>query len=177
LAGNPQVIVRPAPVDPATRYDAVRRDFPELIFAKPAWTHSADGDWSRVAPLPEDVRFLANLTQHADINVNLASTMTLDFAIHDKPVVNIAFDAGEKPAHGTPLWDFFYQFEHYRPVVELGAARFARSAEDLARHINDYLANPSLDRAARRKLVDLQVGVPVGGSCARILEVLQTISN
>jgi hypothetical protein len=177
LAGSPQVIVRPAPVDLGNRYDVVCRDYPELIFAKPAWAQTMPGDWSRVVPLPEDVQFLANLTQHADINVNVASTMTLDFAIHDKPVVNIAFDAGEKPAHGTPLWDFFYQFEHYRPVVELGAARFARSPEDLARHINDYLANPSLDREARRKLVDLQVGVPIGGSSARIVEVLQAISN
>lgn len=177
LAGNPQVIVRPAPVDPGSRYDMVRRDYPELIFAQPAWAQSMPGDWSHVAPLPEDVQFLANLTQHTDVNVNLASTMTLDFAIHDRPVVNIAFDAGEKPAHGTPLWDFFYQFEHYRPVVELGAARFARSPEDLVRHINEYLADPSLDREARRKLVELQVGVPIGGSSARIVEVLQAISN
>lgn len=177
VAGNPQVIVRPAPVDTATRYRAVRHDFPELIFARPAWAHTVAGDWSRAIPLPEDVQFLANLTEHADLNVNVASTMTLDFAIHDKPVVNIAFDAGEKPAHGTPLWDFFYQFEHYHPVVELSAARFARSPEDLARHINDYLSDPSLDREGRRKLVELEVGVPIGGSSARIAEVLQALSN
>ena len=151
-------MVRPAPVDDGRRYDAVRRDFPEMIFAQPAWVHTAAGDWSRVIPLPEDVQFLANLTQHADLNINMASTMTLDFAIHDKPVVNIAFDVASPPPHGRPLWEFFYRFEHYRPVVELGAARFARSPDELADHVNAYLEDPSLDREGRRKLVELEVG-------------------
>ena len=49
------------------------------------------------------MQFLANLTHHADLNVNLASTMTLDFAIHDKPVVNVAFDPLPPPPLGVPL--------------------------------------------------------------------------
>ena len=55
---------------------------------------------------------LANLTQHADLNVNMASTMTLDFALHDRPVVNVAFDAADPPVLGTPVWDLYYQYEH-----------------------------------------------------------------
>ena len=143
---------------------SVLRDHPELIYARPAWVHTEPGDWSRVIPLPEDVQFLANLTHHADLNVNTASTMTLDFAIHDTPVVNVAFDVADPPPFGVPLWDFFYRFEHYRPVVELGAARFARSPEELAQHVNAYLEDPTLDREARRRLVELEVGVPVGQS-------------
>ena len=53
--------------------------------------------------------------------------MTLDFGLHDKPVVNVAFDVADPPLFGVPVWEYYYQFEHYRPVVELGAARFARS--------------------------------------------------
>lgn len=173
---SPRVLVRPAPVDDGRRYDAVRRDFPEMIFAQPAWVHTVAGDWSRVIPLPEDVQFLANLTQHADLNINMASTMTLDFAIHAKPVVNIAFDLASPPPHGRPLWEFFYRFEHYRPVVELGAARFARSPDELADHVNAYLEDPSLDREGRRKLVELEVGVPLGQSSRRIVETLQRIA-
>jgi len=77
----------------------------------------------------------------------------------------------------VPLWDYYYQFEHYRPVVEIGAARFARSAEDLADHINTYLENPTLDRANRRRLVELEVGVPLGQSSRRIFEVLKSIAH
>lgn len=177
IPGSPQVLLRPTPVDDGRRYQEVRKDYPELIYAQPAWVHTDPGDWSRVIPLPEDVQFLANLTRHADLNVNLASTMTLDFALHDKPIVNVAFNVVSPPPFGVPVWDFYYQFEHYRPVVELGAARFARSPEELAAHVNAYLENPSLERDNRRRLVDLEVGVPLGQSIRRILEVLERIAR
>jgi hypothetical protein len=174
---NPQVILRPAPVDNGSRYEAVRRHFPELIYARPAWAHTTPGEWSRVIPSREDTRFLANLARHADVNVNLASTMTLDFAIHDRPVVNIAFDIADPPPLGKPLWDFYYHFEHYQPVVKLGAARFARSRDELAELINAYLDDPSLDREARQRLVSLQVGVPIGQSSREIIEILKRIGG
>jgi len=177
VRGRPQVLLRPVPVDDGARYEGVRRAYPELIYAQPRWVHTSPGDWSRVIPLPEDVKLLANLTHHADLNINLASTMTLDFAIHDKPVVNIAFDVASPPPFGKPVWEFYYQFEHYRPVVELGAARFARSPDELADHVNAYLENPALDRENRRRLVELEVSLPLGRSSERILEVLKSIAS
>jgi hypothetical protein len=177
IKGNPQVIARPAPVDDGKRYDDVRNAFPGLIFSQPEWIHIRPGDWTSVQPTAGDVKFLANLAHHCDLNINMASTMTLDFAIHDKPVVNIAFDVADPPPFGVSLWDFFYRFEHYRPVVEMGAARFARSSEELAQHVNAYLENPSLDKDNRRRLVELEVGYPIGQSGRRIIEVLEQISE
>jgi hypothetical protein len=177
ITGNPQVLVRPAPVDDGRRYDAVRARYPEIIYAKPGWVHLEPGNWARVMPLEDDPLFLANLTHHADLNVNLASTMTLDFAIHDKPVVNVAFDVADPPLFGMPLWDYYYQFEHYRPVVELGAVRCARSSDQLAEHINAYLLDPALDRDARRKLVEMQLSVPPGQSTDRLVDAVSRISH
>jgi len=177
IIGSPQVLVRPAPVDDGRRYDQVRARYPEIIFAKPAWVDVEPGNWARVMPLREDVVFLANLTAHADLNINLASTMTLDFAIHDKPVVNIAFDVADPPLFRMPLWDYYYQFEHYRTVVELGATRMARSASGLAECVNDYLRDPALDRDARRRLVEMQLPVPPGQAEARLFDVLSRISS
>jgi hypothetical protein len=148
-----------------------------MLFAPPQWVHPSSGHWAAVLPTESDVQFLANLTHHCDLNVNMASTMTLDFAIHDKPVVNVAFDVGSPPPHGTPLWDYYYRFEHYRPVVELRAARFARSREELWDQVSRYLADPSLDRDGRRKLVELEAGPQIGGSLARITETLVSIAN
>ncbi|HEY9449634.1 MAG TPA: hypothetical protein VIQ60_07755 [Gemmatimonadaceae bacterium] len=176
IPGNPQVVLRPAPVDSGARYESVRTRYPELIYAPPEWVHVQPGNWARVMPLAADVAFLANLTRYCDVNVNTASTMTLDFAIHDRPVVNIAFDVASPPWLGQPVWDVYYQYEHYRPVVELGAVRVARSADELATHVSAYLENPALDREARRRLVELEVSLPLGCSNARILDVLDRIS-
>jgi hypothetical protein len=92
-------------------------------------------------------------------------------------VVNIAFDVATPPPFGVPLWDFFYRFEHYRPVVEMGAARFARSPEELVQHVNAYFENPALDREQRKRLVELEVGYPIGKSSSRIIEVLEKIAG
>lgn len=174
---RPRVLLRPSPVDDGARYAAVKAEYPELIYSAPAWLHTDPGNWTRVLPQRSDVQFLANLTAHADMNINLASTMTLDFAIHDKPVVNVAFDAVLPPPLGLPLWDLYYRFEHYRPVVELGAARFARSADELAAHVNAYLDDPTLDRDNRRRFVDLEVDRPLGQASAHIVDVLELIAQ
>jgi hypothetical protein len=177
IKGNPQVMVRPAPVDFSGRYDQLARDYPEMRFCMPKWLKMESNNWSTVVATDEDVQFLANVTHHADLNVNLASTMTMDFAIHDKPVVNVAFDFANPPLFGVPYLNYYYQFEHYRPVVELGAARIADSPEALAKHVNAYLEDPSLDREGRRKFVELEVSLPLGSACGRIVDVLERISR
>lgn len=179
IQGNPQVLLRPAPIDPGRRYDSVRRDFPELIYAQPQWKHhpTANPGFYGLMPSAEDVRFLCNLTHYADLNVNFASTMTLDFAIHDKPVINVVFEVTTPPLFGSSMWDFVRGFEHYDPVVNFGAARFAHTRDELAEHANAYLENPALDREGRKRFVDLEVGAPVGESSKRIIEALVEIAR
>lgn len=177
ILGDPRVLLRPSPADPDDRYNEVRKAYPELIYAAPRWYHPADCDWTKIIPLPQDTQFLANLTHHADLNVNVASTMTLDFAIHDKPVVNIAWDVASPPPFGTSLWDHHYQFEHYRPVIEFGAARFARSPMELSEHINAYLNDPDLDREGRRRFVEFEVAQPLGQASQRVIECLAQIGR
>jgi hypothetical protein len=175
IGGRPQVVLRPSPVDPGARYDRVRREYPELIFAPPQWVRASLHHWAEVFPSEDDVQFLANLTYHTDVNINLGSTMTLDFAIRDTPVVNVAFDVADPPPFGLSLWDHHYQFEHYRPVVDLGAARFARTPLELAEHVEMYLKDPAIDRESRRALVELEVGRPIGRSSQSVVGALEAI--
>jgi hypothetical protein len=177
IKGDPQILLRPSPVDDGSRYREVLEMYPEIIYSRPKWVHPEEDDWEHILPLPGDVLLLANLTHHADLNINTASTMTLDFAIHDKPVVNMAFDVTQPPVFGVPLWEYYYRFEHYRPVVQLKAARFARSRQELAAHVNAYLENPRLDEEGRRKLVELEVGEKSGCSSLRIWETLRQVSR
>jgi hypothetical protein len=172
---HPQVVLRPTPVDAGTRYDGLRGAYPELLYAPPAWVRPKNGGtWADVIPLPEDPQFLANLVHHSDMNVNWASTVTLDFAIHDKPVVNVAFDVGT-PSPTEPR-ELYERCDHYRPVIALGAARVAHSPAELAAHVNAYLGDPSLDREGRRRLVELEIGWPVDHSSQRIVDVLERLS-
>jgi hypothetical protein len=171
IAGDPQLIVRPAPVDVSGRYDVIaqRRN---VVMAQPEWTAEGD-DWSSIAPTPSDVEMLVNLTHYADLNINMASTMTLDFALNDTPVVNIGFDLGPD----RRLAERYYRFDHYRPVVELGAARVARTPDELADHVNAYLADPALDADRRRAFVDFELRVRPGESAGEIGQVVDDLST
>ena len=177
IPGRPQLLLRPSPVDNGSRYAAMRDAFPELVYCPPTWRHPEPERWSLAVPTADDLPLLANLTRHCDVNVNVASTMTLDFALHDRPVVNVAFDMSQPPPLGMPIWDLYYQYDHYRPVMELGAARIARSPDALAAHIAAYIADPALDREGRRRLVELQVMSPLAGASERILDVLERIGD
>ena len=177
IAGGARVLLRPSPVDSGERFDAVRAAFPELIYSPPLWSRVPGMAWSRVMPTAADLRLLANVARYSTLNVNTASTMTLDFALHDRPVVNIAFDATVPPPLGVPLREMYYRFEHYQPVLALGAARVADSPADLARCVNEYVEDPSRDREARRRLVELEVLQPLDGASQRIVAALGRIAE
>ncbi len=175
IPDDPQVVVRTAPVDPGDRFDAVRSAHPWLCWRAPRWSHG-DSDWSQVRPTREDVAELANLVRHADVNVNMASTMSLDFAIADTPVVNLAWDATDPPVHGRPVDELYYRFDHYRAVVDAGAVRLARSPAELAAHVGAYLEDPSLDRAGRRRIVELELGIAPGAATASLVQATMDLA-
>ncbi|WP_442508742.1 hypothetical protein SH528x_000273 [Novipirellula sp. SH528] len=177
IRGNPQVLLRTCPIDDFSRYDAVRRDFPEMIYAQPEWSRSSMKDWFSALPTENDTQMLTNITKHADLNINFASTMTLDFALRDRPVINVEFDVSNPPVFGMPMSDYIHQYEHYRPVIELGAARYAKSRSQLAEHVNAYLENPTLDQEGRQKFAEMQVSMPLGESRQRIVKTLKQLSK
>jgi hypothetical protein len=127
-----------------------------------------DGDPARWSPGLAHVRTLCGSLAHASVNVNFASTMTLDAAVHDLPVVNLAFDDQGPSATLRQM----YTYDHYRPVIELGAARVAGSLESLVDEIRSYLADRSRDREGRRRLLEAQCGAIDGRASARVAAAL-----
>lgn len=171
ITGNPQVVLRPAPVDTSDRFAAVLDRYP-VVLSRPVWRDPGAG-WAAVAPTRQDMELLVNLTRHSNVNINMASTMTLDFALHDTPVVNLGFDVD--PSRN--LAPRYYGFDHYRPVVEFGAARVAKDTESLAAAVNAYLEDPTLDRDARTRFVDYELRIRPGGSILAITEALADIDE
>ncbi len=167
--GHPQVLVRPHPIGGGARFGEVRKRYPEILFTE---TNSTDVryliDWM---PLREDVVLLVNSLAHADLNINHCSTMTLDSCAFDRPVVNLAFDLESGSEMEKRVRDC-YSYDHYRSVLELGAARVAYSLDELIAHVNTYLENPALDRAGRAKLLKFQCGEVDGKAAERAAQCL-----
>ena len=131
-------------------------------------------DSSLLWDLPKnDLEHLVRLLRDADVVINTGSTLAIDAAILDRPVVCIAYD----PAGVLPI-DSYYKFTHMANVIRAGAARLATSPEDLRQKIAAYLNHPNLDREGRRRIVEQQFGRVDGCSAERTAEaIVNTIQS
>lgn len=164
LEGRPQLLVRLHPGDSGSRFQGLN-----VAIQVPG--RRGEGSLGGYCPTVEENRELVSTVAHADVVVNLASTLTLDAAVCDRPVVNVAYDLSPgKPFQA--LAEQFYTYDHYRTVVETGAVRLARSPGELAAHVSAYLRDPALDREGRRRLVDLWCGPVDGGAGHRLASAL-----
>lgn len=157
-----QIVFRRAPTDVSGRHAAVLAEYPGIAVCEPAWK-AGEGDWTQVAPMPEDLELLANVAAHCDAVVNLGSTMALDFAIHGRPAVFVAYD----PAGAEPWVEDLYRLPHFRCVHELQPVHWARSPEELREAVRQALAHPREKAAAREAWLRRTVAMPLDRASER----------
>jgi hypothetical protein len=174
FADNPQMLVRPHPADAGHRYQGWIEKHPEVRLHVPG--EKAQGDVRRLVTSKSDLRLMINTIVHGDVLLNVASTMSIDAAFLDRPIVNVKFDASTATGRVSPGLDV-YGCTHYRPVVASGGVRVADSMDCLVTHVNSYLADPALDRDGRRRIVEEICGRPDGRAAARVAAVLAELAG
>lgn len=117
--------------------------------------------------------WLASLLHHAAVCINVASTLAIDAALCNTPVLGVGFD-GATPLPYERSIRRAYDYTHYRPIVDSGGAPIAGTFEELLALVNGYLADPARDAAGRRRIaeeqawrLDGQAGRRVAGAIAR----------
>ena len=148
LGGPAQLLVRAHPRDDVTKYERFVGE-PNVIVEKP-FKETIVAEGSNVDPSHDNRLHLANTLKHSDVIVNVASTIGIEAAVLDTPVVNIAFDGHDQ----KPFLDSsrrFYQYTHYKPLVDIGAVRVAETPAALIEQVAAYLADPARDREGRAR--------------------------
>lgn len=168
------LLYRPHPKAAPRWYEEALRLHPEIL-CTPTNLEGA-GDPAHWSPGEAHVRTLVGSLCHSAVNLNFASTMTLDAAIHDLPVANLAFDDIGRQSPASAVLRQMYHYDHYRPVVDLRAARVCESLDELLGEIRATLADRARDGEGRRRLVEMQCG-PIDGRAshrvaAAVLEML-----
>lgn len=171
---HPQLLVRPHPHDNKERFEELRAGCPGLLISRP-WPYDAQRYWW-FTPEMEHLALLSNTIRYSDVGLNVASSLTLDFAVLDKPVINITFPGIEGSSRSQYV-RYSCRSHHYRQVVEIGAVRVADSFETMIEDINRYLRDPSLERAERSQLVDEICGPVDGGAGRRIADVIASLAG
>jgi CDP-glycerol glycerophosphotransferase (TagB/SpsB family) len=143
-----QILCRLHPNDDYRRYKDFRGT-PHLYFDIPNFDLRPEY-W---LPSREDFSHLAALVTHTDVLVNIASTMTIEAAIADTPIVNLGFSTSEPDRFAYQVGVVHHQ-KHYRHILERKGVRIACTEKELIAFINKYLENPSLDRDGRRQIAN-----------------------
>lgn len=104
-------------------------------------------------PSDEDNKMLTNTLYHSALLIAYFSTLVLDAAMLDKPIINPVFGGQIDPA-GNDVTQRLFERTHYQPIVGSGAVRLAHNPDELMAAVNDYLKDPSRDAPARAALRD-----------------------
>ena len=87
LPVRPQLVVRNYIKGTSPEMKALsERTIEDVFFPPMLW----DTAWA--TPWPEDLELYCSLVRHSALSINAASTVTLEFLLLDKPVINLDFD-------------------------------------------------------------------------------------
>jgi hypothetical protein len=170
---NVNFIVRTSPAEDPIRFLAFTKKFPFIKWNYPKWNLSRLGHqevWSQRIPSVEDIIDLRSLLEYSDLNVNMLSTMSLDFMQFDKPVINTVFGHSKNGLYDDQR---FLHYTHIVNVVDSMATKIVKNQDELITAINLYLENSNLDSENRNRLMQLQVSQPLSGTGKRIAETLR----
>ena len=164
-----RIVVRLHPLDDYNRWERLDNRSSRIVISRP-WKQ--DGDDLGI----EYQAFLVNTLLHADACLNMASTMSLDAAVVDTPVVCVAF-AGERGGAEDRFCRQVYQTEHYRPLIESGGLRLAQDLDQLVAEVSAYLQKPERDYLGRQELVRQEIGQVDGRARERVAALVARISR
>ena len=167
---RPQLLVRVYAKDLTGRFDELKDRRKDIIFQRVEW----DPSWQ--TPKYADSYGLINALRHCSVGINIASTLSLELCMFDKPVINVAYDPPGGNDRGLKN-SRFYSFEHYKPVADCGAVDLADSPEAMNELIRACLADPGKRSKQRRELISKMFGTTLDGrSATRVANVLLDLS-
>jgi len=165
---NWQMVVRLHPMDDPKRWETLARECKDLRFCFP--TDERFRGRKDVTTF-DDQRLLVGVLKHSSVCICMGSTMSLDAAIVDTPVIGIAYAA-------TPgsVEDKFYReaygTEHYSPLARSGGIQLVYDHQELVKAVKTYLGDPEQHRDQRRRMVLSECGTVDGKAAGRIADML-----
>lgn len=167
LPENVQILVR---MHPNSEMEEFKND-PNIIFHRPKGVYFEKGRLADMEFTEEWLQELLDSLYYSDIIINAQSTMTIDAAALDKPVINLAFDGYEKLSYIRSVRRL-YDIDHYQPIIKTGGVRIVRNEEELVKWINHYLADPAIDGDGREKILTEQCWRIDGKNSQRTAELI-----
>jgi len=140
------------------------------IFVSCADPHFKHGTRNReVLQIEEDE--LWNILRHCDILIDYYSTIAVEGAMFDKPVIHMHYLPSTPGAYAKkPIPKEFWNLIHNRRILSYGAVDVAYSRHELIDLIKSNCARPSRHSKARKTMVQRECGPLDGKACERLIK-------
>jgi hypothetical protein len=148
-------------------YPFVRIDQPEILSDR----------LTMDMPESEQVK-LASILSYTDVLVNMLSTVNIEAALMNVPLVNVLFEGDpERRRKLRQSIDIDLHQTHNRRIVTSGATRLCATAQELLASINAYLSDRSSNQRERETLVEQEAGPYRGTAGKRIADILAELGE
>ena len=164
IAGRPVVLLRGHPADPAERWREL--DARANVVVAPGWGR-ADGGLAW--PSDDEIDLQMSTFAHAAVHVNVCSSMSIDGAAFDRPVITPTFVPGAPRSIQRRLRSLYRQ-EHWQPIARSGGVEEVGDEMALVAAIDRALVDPGARHEGRRRLVAELLTFDDGRSSARFVD-------
>ena len=154
---NLGIIYRKCPVDFTDRYDAILKQYQDVIVSiDPLW-RPIGTSWNEIMPTKADFALQSNICEHTEFVGNIASSMVFDFVAHEKPC--LFFDY-EQPQLQKGIRDIGqnYKYIHFRSMPTKEAALFVYEKKALTEIVKAILEGKLTNVPVGKKWFDVVVG-------------------
>lgn len=173
---NPLVLLRPHPTDSFSDWENFVKTCKNVYIEKPLEKNqSEDKMHNKFSNFTmEDVKNLCSSLAHSAVHISYASTLALDGACFNKPLICPYF-APDNSVYNDKEIRNLYHSEHYTPIRLSGAVDLPENEVELIESINWALLIPDLRSQERAMLVDQMITFRDGRATERIAAELEKL--
>ncbi len=134
---------------------ALEAQYPHVHVVRPVALGGSLGYYSG-----EDMDEKSSMMAHSDVFVTVYSTMVVETAIHDTPIVAAVIDTPggwNKPKKFSLSLKEIGDWPTHKRFREAKAGRVAQNEKELCEILNSYLKDPRLDAIERRKFIEQEI--------------------
>jgi len=159
----------------ANRVRGLIKDMPHVHLVEPVPLGGELGYYSG-----EDMPEKASMMAHSDVFLTVYSTMVVETAIHDRPIVSVCIDVPggwNTPGKFSLSLTEIGEWPTHLRFREAGAGRVAFNADELREYINIYLDDPNMDQEKRLKFIQDECTFMDGNAGKRTGEYIASVLN
>ena len=141
-----KLVVRTYSKDRTTAYESLAQRRPDICIPKVTWIPNFQ------TPTEDDQVRFTNLLLHCSLGINVGSTVSLELAMFNKPVIYVGYDPPGKQI--SPIsYKQILNYDHLRPIVSSGAFAYANTEAEMFQWIEKYYFDSSIHEDERESLI------------------------